>query len=363
MQKHIACDVFFIYWKRMTEAFSIVQALPEGPLDIIGDIHGEYEALLQLMDILGYGSDGTGNPDRSLIFVGDLCDRGPDSPAVIALVKSLISQGRAKATIGNHEINLLTNKAKEGSGWYFSERYNREIPYYGRVQKASSSEKLEIRSFLSTLPIILERKDLRVVHAYWGKSSVQRILNYKDVVSAYAYYEEEWNKLLTTLPWYEQYLKDEEIYRVHGADSDYLMPLLLGRQAFELSRNRFNEVSKLVSGPEYAIQKPYFAGGRWRFTARSRWWQRYEGDKAVIFGHYWRLLGRETALFRAPPLSWLGEKKNCFCNDYSMGARWRDRKEGKKAADSRYHLGALQWPERTLTIETGEKFSTESFKE
>lgn len=72
MQKHIACDVFFIYWKRMTEAFSIVQALPEGPLDIIGDIHGEYEALLQLMDILGYGSDGTGNPDRSLIFVGDL---------------------------------------------------------------------------------------------------------------------------------------------------------------------------------------------------------------------------------------------------------------------------------------------------
>lgn len=346
----------------MIGAYSIVQALPEGPLDIVGDIHGEYEALLQLMDVLGYGKDGRGNLNRSLIFVGDLCDRGPDSPAVIALVESLISQGRAKAAIGNHEVNLLTDKAKEGTGWYFPERYDREVPYYGRVKIVRENEKLKIRSFLSTLPIILEREDLRVVHAYWEKNSVQSMLKYSDVASAYAYYEEKWNKLFTTFPWYEQYLKDEEIYRIHGSNPDYRMPLLHGRQMFELARNRFNEVNKLVSGPEYAIQQPYFAGERWRFTARSRWWRHYKDDRAVVFGHYWRLLGRETALFRAPPLSWLGEKKICFCNDYSIGARWRDRKEGKKTAPSRYHLSALQWPERTLTIETGEKFSTEGFK-
>ncbi|MEC8424435.1 MAG: serine/threonine protein phosphatase, partial [Myxococcota bacterium] len=31
----------------------LVQALPAGPLDIIGDIHGELDALLALLDRLG----------------------------------------------------------------------------------------------------------------------------------------------------------------------------------------------------------------------------------------------------------------------------------------------------------------------
>jgi trehalose 6-phosphate phosphatase len=42
-----------------------------GPLDVIGDVHGEFEALTALLGHLGYAADG-GHPDgRRPVFVGD----------------------------------------------------------------------------------------------------------------------------------------------------------------------------------------------------------------------------------------------------------------------------------------------------
>jgi len=55
---------------------SLIQALPAGPLDIVGDIHGEYEALCSLMAHLGYDPQGKHPDNRTLVFVGDFCDRG-----------------------------------------------------------------------------------------------------------------------------------------------------------------------------------------------------------------------------------------------------------------------------------------------
>ena len=64
----------------------LIQKLPTGPIDIIGDVHGEAEALNALLAHLGYTA--TGHPQgRSLAFVGDLVDRGPDSPAVVRKVQ------------------------------------------------------------------------------------------------------------------------------------------------------------------------------------------------------------------------------------------------------------------------------------
>lgn len=97
---------------------SLIQSLPEGPLDIVGDIHGEFDALLALLSHLGYDLQGHHPQGRTLVFVGDFCDRGPDSPAVLALVQKLVQSGRAAAVLGNHEINLLREDAKDGSGWF-----------------------------------------------------------------------------------------------------------------------------------------------------------------------------------------------------------------------------------------------------
>lgn len=61
----------------------LVAKLPEGGLDIVGDIHGEIDALRDLLGHLGYGPEGQSDPGRRLVFVGDLVDRGPDSPSVL----------------------------------------------------------------------------------------------------------------------------------------------------------------------------------------------------------------------------------------------------------------------------------------
>jgi polynucleotide kinase-phosphatase len=89
-----------------------------GPFDIIGDIHGCQDELIELLTTLGYsiqpsanGADGlisTSPPDgRRAIFLGDLVDRGPKSPAVARLVMNMVANGQAYCVPGNHDIKLL----------------------------------------------------------------------------------------------------------------------------------------------------------------------------------------------------------------------------------------------------------------
>ncbi len=56
---------------------SLIQPLPAGALDIVGDIHGEYDALIHLLAHLGYDEQGQHAQSRTLVFVGDFCHRCP----------------------------------------------------------------------------------------------------------------------------------------------------------------------------------------------------------------------------------------------------------------------------------------------
>ncbi len=83
-----------------------------GPFDIIGDVHGCYAELEQLLVRLGYqvSSDRASarHPDgRTAVFVGDLVDRGPDTPAVLRLVMGMTADGSALSVAGNHEAKLV----------------------------------------------------------------------------------------------------------------------------------------------------------------------------------------------------------------------------------------------------------------
>jgi protein phosphatase len=82
-----------------------------GPFDIIGDIHGCYDELVTLLQKLGYiiAEDFTVTPptNRKAIFLGDLVDRGPNTPAVLRLVMGMVSAGTAICVPGNHDIKLL----------------------------------------------------------------------------------------------------------------------------------------------------------------------------------------------------------------------------------------------------------------
>ncbi|WP_327661094.1 MULTISPECIES: polynucleotide kinase-phosphatase [unclassified Streptomyces] len=76
-----------------------------GPFDIIGDIHGCASELDTLLRKLGY-VDGAHPEGRTAVFVGDLVDRGPDTPGVLRRVMDMVKAGTALCVPGNHENKL-----------------------------------------------------------------------------------------------------------------------------------------------------------------------------------------------------------------------------------------------------------------
>jgi len=89
-----------------------------GPFDIIGDIHGCYDETILLLEKLGYvissveedgknyGLDVKHPENRQVVFLGDLVDRGPNSPAVLKLAMSMVHTGIALCVPGNHDLKL-----------------------------------------------------------------------------------------------------------------------------------------------------------------------------------------------------------------------------------------------------------------
>ena len=90
-----------------------------GPFDIIGDIHGCYGELIELLDKLGYGvftriEEGPmagpvfSHPQgRTAIFLGDFVDRGNGIVDTIRLVYNMVKGGFALCMPGNHDIKLM----------------------------------------------------------------------------------------------------------------------------------------------------------------------------------------------------------------------------------------------------------------
>lgn len=84
-----------------------------GPFDIIGDVHGCAEELRELLIKLGWTIGGSREvpevsppPGRRAIFLGDLVDRGPDSPGALYLAMHMHGAGLALCVPGNHEVKL-----------------------------------------------------------------------------------------------------------------------------------------------------------------------------------------------------------------------------------------------------------------
>jgi len=81
----------------------------------IGDIHGRIDLLEELLDTIVRDDRGREAMDSSIIFLGDLTDRGPESAAVVARVRELCAEaGVARFIKGNHDDVLV--KAARGDG-------------------------------------------------------------------------------------------------------------------------------------------------------------------------------------------------------------------------------------------------------
>lgn len=142
--------------------------------DIIGDIHGHADTLRALLYKLGYTErDGAyWHPQRTVIFVGDFIDRGPQILETLQIVRAMVDAGTAQAVMGNHEWNALRYHTRDLDGAPLrphtpkNERQHRAT--LSQIAEPLPDEWREWLAWFKTLPLFLNLGDLRVVHAAWG---------------------------------------------------------------------------------------------------------------------------------------------------------------------------------------------------
>jgi len=298
---------------------NLVQPLFSGPLDIVGDIHGEIEPLQNLLGHLGYDAAGNHPQGRRIIFVGDLTDRGPDSPAVVRLVRELIESGRAQGVLGNHEFNLLLGELKYDNGWFFRQLFRDEQGRLVPQRVADADIQREVLDFFRTLPLALERDDLRVVHACWNAEAVEAVRHETDVLECFARNRARIETELKSRP-----AEDEVEHKLRHQND--------------------NPVKLLTSGPERRAKEPYFANGL-QTKERIIWWSRYTEEPWCVFGHY----GSPDHRFES----------RAVCVDYGIAKRWQERRLGITSGFKR-RLAAIRFPEQQLMFDDGETRALEA---
>lgn len=270
--------------------------------DIIGDVHGCADDLEALLTRLDYRKDGGAgeyrHPDRQVIFVGDLIDRGPGQLRVLEVAKAMVDAGSAKIVMGNHEFNALAYHTEwpEGSGAHLrsrNEKHTRQHEAF--LEQLTDRQQRYYLAWFATMPLWLDLGGLRVVHACWHDESITDVLQHCG----------------TDVPF------GETAHLVDASDEDHRL---------------YRAIENLLKGPEISLVEnnlPRYRdkGNDCRRNARIRWWDSdattlrqlavmdaveqtcegepypvlpdekpkgitqsyvYTGDVPVFYGHYWR---------------------------------------------------------------------------
>ncbi|UOQ86500.1 bis(5'-nucleosyl)-tetraphosphatase PrpE [Gracilibacillus salinarum] len=140
-------------------------------LDIIGDIHGCYHELMNLLDQLGYRVEKNHihHPDgRRIAFVGDLTDRGPQSVEVIRFVYQLVHVQKIAFYVPGNHCNKLY---RFFLGNNVSHQHGLETTV-AEYQQLSADDQAEVKKMMMTLyeqaPLYQKIDELDVVIAHAG---------------------------------------------------------------------------------------------------------------------------------------------------------------------------------------------------
>jgi hypothetical protein len=329
-----------------------IQGLPAGPLAIIGDIHGELAALDALL-----GHLDERYPDHHIVFLGDLADRGPDSPGVIRRVRERMAGG-AQCVLGNHELSVMRGKDKKYNRWFFTEggdwkpkeTSGEAVP----MLALPTSQRADVAAFFASLPLALERDGLRIVHACWNVDAVARV----------RHTDESTLEVFASGPTHN--LREPAANSVNEGDGPRMRDPEW--EAQEIHQQNGNAIVVLTSGVERSADpsrgdKIVWSGNQWRPLIRHRWWEDYDDNVPVVIGHYsrkWRAEHRDEKtelMFPHPePGRPVGQRRNVYCVDYSVGTRFRERHHGETEPFAG-RLAALLWDDGTppaLLFDDGE---------
>ena len=330
------------------------------PYDIIGDIHGQAEALVALLGKLGYEeSHGSAkglsmsqlrhsawrHSERQVIFVGDFVDVGPEQVNAVSIARAMVDAGSALAVMGNHELNAIAwylPDPQSNDGDYLRSHFSEQWGAKNRHQHAAFLSEVEdkpvhgeIIDWFLTLPLWLDLPELRIVHACWHSQSIKYLRP----------------KLLPGSRLSKEIMVDVTSEPTLADEQDVSAPTM------------FTAVEMLTKGLELALPDGLTFPDKYgiqRSRVRARWWDRealsfqqaalledelraglpaiplsqhapvYDpADKPVFIGHYW-LTGQPS------PLS-----DKVVCVDYSAakgGPLCSYRWDGDALLDSSHFL-------------------------
>jgi hypothetical protein len=141
-----------------------------GPFDVIGDLHGCVDELEELLAVLGYKIDSedhlTHPENRTLVFLGDLNDRGPHNAEACRLAMLWVGQGSALYAPGNH-----CNKLKrylEGRKVTLSQGLDVTVKEVERMERRVPGFAQAVRRFIEEAPPYLWLAGGRLVVAHGG---------------------------------------------------------------------------------------------------------------------------------------------------------------------------------------------------
>ncbi len=99
---------FFRPRKRAPEHHQIAATIPDGErVYAVGDIHGRSDLFISLIEAIEHDNRDRGPAQTTVILLGDLVDRGPDSVNVIALAREWQKFRNVRILAGNHEEMFL----------------------------------------------------------------------------------------------------------------------------------------------------------------------------------------------------------------------------------------------------------------
>lgn len=260
---------------------------------------------------MGYRNERAGwkhaDPDRSIVFLGDFIDRGPDNAVVLDIVRELMDAGKAQAVMGNHELNAIHyHSADPETGNPIREhspKNSRQHASFLTEFPLGSDKANDAIKWMATLPLWLDSGPFRAVHACWSDDAINRLstvapngrftldqLTGRGNLQASAIEDIE---ILTKGP--ELTLPEGRTFRDKNGEPRKEVRLAWWRSGASSWRDATISVPDITDLPEHSLS----AGGMTYLYPESA--------KPVFFGHYW---------LEGGPLF---ENNNTCCLDCSAG--------------------------------------------
>ena len=221
--------------------------------DLIGDIHGCADELVELLHKLDY-SEESGvfrHANRRVIFCGDFIDRGPRIRDVIQICRSMCQQEAAMAVMGNHELNALTFHSPNPliPGEFLRRHTEHNIrQHQATLTQLDERDLTDALSWFRTLPPSLELDGVRAVHACWDPTDLQVL-----------------NQVSTELGW----MSDPFLVRAATRNDPV-----------------FRSIERTMKGPEMTLPNGLLVTdkeGTSRPTVRIRWFEMPEGRSCAAY--------------------------------------------------------------------------------